>query len=111
MLGRRLPRRATWSRRWLVGPRMPNGAASERAPRAAEDCAAVELVCVCPVAAFHPFVAFRAALRDLLVRDVEILQVSCEVSAELGAMISPNPLDGDGKPAANLLDEISGRLD
>src|SRR5215510_12273194 len=79
--------------------------------RAAEDRAAVELVRVCPVAAFHLFVAFRAALQDLPVRDAEIPQVSCEVSAKLGAVISLNPLDGDGKPATNLLDEISGRLD
>src|SRR5215470_11454790 len=68
--------------------------------RVAEDRATVELVRACPVAAVPLFVAFRAALQDLPVRHAEIPQMSCEVSAELGAMISLNPLDGDGKPAA-----------
>ena len=34
-----------------------------------------------------------------------------EVSAEFGAMVSLNSLDGDGQSPANFLDEVGGRLD
>jgi hypothetical protein len=79
--------------------------------RASENHSPVELVRVRPVAAFHLPIAFRATPRDVPVRDAEIPQMPREVSTEFGAMISLNPLDGHGKSAANLLDEVSGRLD
>ena len=79
--------------------------------RASENHSTVEVVRVRPVAAFHLPIAFRAAPRDLPVRDAEIPQVPREVSTEFGAMIGLNPLDGHGKSATNFLDEVGGRLD
>ena len=79
--------------------------------RASEDHSAVELVRVRPVAAFHLPIAFRAAARDQPMRDAEIPQVPRKIRTEFGAMISLDPLDGHGQATADLLDEVSGRLD
>src|SRR5215813_14436502 len=85
----------------------PLGAASGRAPQGLGRSFGGRT----PVATFQLPIAFRAAPRDLPVRDTEIPQVPRKVSTEIGAMISLNPLDGHGKSAANFLDEVSGRLD
>jgi len=78
---------------------------------APEDHPAAELVGVRPMAAFHLPVAVRAAPRDVAVRDAEIPQVPRKVSTELRSMVSLNPLDSHGQPAAHFLDEVGGRLD
>ena len=74
--------------------------------RASEDHSAVEFVRIRPVAAVHLPVALRAAPRDLSVRDAEVSKRPREISTEFGPMVSLNPLDGDGKGAADLLDEV-----
>jgi hypothetical protein len=89
----------------------PRAQLADELPPGGEGPPPVELILVRAMTALDFPIGLRAAGRDVLVGDAEIMETPRKVGAPFGAVVRLNSADGCRKGALDFVDEVDGGLD